>query len=72
MTDTSRYPATIFWSDEDQCFVAEAPDLPGCCAVGDTQQEALAELQDAIRAWIEAAGDVGNKVPQPSKHHAAA
>jgi hypothetical protein len=40
--------------------------LPGCCAVGDTQQE------DAIRSWIEAAGDVGHEVPQPSKHHAAA
>jgi antitoxin HicB len=53
-------------------FVATVPDLPGCMSDGATPEEALANVMDAIAVWIEAAGDVGHKVPQPSKHHAAA
>jgi predicted RNase H-like HicB family nuclease len=64
---TDRYPAHIFWSDEDQSFVALAPDLPGCSAVGNTQTEALTELQDAIVAWLEAARKAGNPIPAPSQ-----
>jgi antitoxin HicB len=52
-------------------FVATVPDLPGCMSDGATPEEALANMMDAI-VWIEAAGDVGHKVPQPSKHHTAA
>ena len=63
---TTRYPATVFWSDEDEGFIATATDLPGCSAFGDTQREALSELQDAIVAWIEAARSAGNPVPVPS------
>ena len=67
MSDTTaRYPATVYWSDEDEGFIATAADLPGCSAFGDTQQEALTELQDAIVAWIEAARAAGNPVPMPS------
>jgi antitoxin HicB len=65
--DPSRYPAKIFWSDEDEGFIAEAIDLPGCSAFGETQSEAIAELQDAIRAWIAAAIAAGNEVPQPRR-----
>ena len=64
---TDRYPAQIFWSGEDQAFVALAPDLPGCSAVGNTQTEALTELQNAIIAWLEAARKAGNPVPEPSQ-----
>jgi antitoxin HicB len=64
--DGNRYPAQVFWSDEDGGFVAIAPDLPGCSAFGESQQEALAELQDAIGAWIEAARAAGNPIPEPS------
>ncbi len=53
----------IFWSEEDGGFIATAPDLPGCSAFGETPQEALAELQDAIAAWTEAAHAAGNPVP---------
>jgi predicted RNase H-like HicB family nuclease len=67
VTDTKRYPARVFWSDEDEGFVAVAPDLPGCSAFGQTQQEAIAELQDAIQAWIEAAQSAGNPIPVPSR-----
>jgi predicted RNase H-like HicB family nuclease len=56
----------VFWSDEDNGFIAIATDLPGCSAFGETQPEALAELQDAIAAWIEAAQAAGNPIPEPS------
>ena len=66
MTETNRYPAQVFWSDDDKGFIAIASDLPGCSAFGQTQQEALEELQDAIQAWIEAAHAAGNPIPKPS------
>ena len=66
MTGTNRYPAHVFWSENDKGFIAIASDLPGCSAFGDTQQAALSELQDAIAAWIEAARAAGNPVPEPS------
>ena len=64
---TDHYPARIFWSIEDQAFIAIAPDLPGCSAVGDTRSEALAELENAIEAWCEAAKKAGNPIPEPSQ-----
>jgi predicted RNase H-like HicB family nuclease len=67
MKNLDRYPAEVFWSDEDEGFIATAPDLPGCSAFGDTQVEALAELDHAIVAWKEAALAAGNPVPPPSK-----
>ena len=67
MIDTTRYPSRVFWSDDDEGFIAEAPDLPGCSAFGETQPEALDELQAAIAAWLEAARAAGNPVPQPSR-----
>ena len=66
MTDTGRYPAQVFWNEDDKGFIAVAPDLPGCSALGQTQQEALYELQDAIQAWIETAQAAGNLIPPPS------
>jgi predicted RNase H-like HicB family nuclease len=65
VTNANRYPAQVSWSNEDSGFIAIAPDLPGCSAFGETQQEALAELQDAIAAWIEAAQSAGNPIPEP-------
>jgi predicted RNase H-like HicB family nuclease len=67
MTRTKRYPANIFWSEEDEGYVAVAPDLPGCSAAGDTEVEALAELKPAIESWLEAAKAAGNPIPQPSR-----
>ena len=49
-------------------FVAIVPDLPGCMSDGDTAQEAVANVQDAITAWIEAAVELGHTVPHPSRH----
>ena len=64
--DTSRYPSEVFWSYEDEGFIATAQDLPGCSAFGETQEEAIRELQDAITAWVAAAKAAGNPVPTPS------
>lgn len=61
-----RYPAEVFFSDEDEGFIALAPDLPGCSAFGETAEEALRELQPAIQVWLDAAGKAGNPIPQPS------
>ena len=66
MTDTHRYPAHVFCSENDKGFIAVAPDLPGCSAFGETQQDALDELQDAIQAWMQAARAARNPIPAPS------
>ena len=61
-----HYPAEVFWSDEDEGWIAVTPDLPGCSAFGASRPEALAELEPAIEAWIEAARAAGNAIPEPS------
>jgi predicted RNase H-like HicB family nuclease len=66
-TEAFRYPVQLFWSDEDGGFIAAAPDLPGCSAFGETQIEALREVQDAIDAWLEAMSAAGNPIPAPSQ-----
>ncbi len=53
-------------------FVATVPDLPGCMSDGETPEEALLNVQDAIAAWIEAAQDMGHKMPKPSTQLAMA
>ena len=53
-------------------FVATVPDLPGCMSDGETPEEALANVQDAISAWILAANDLNHKIPQPTRRMALA
>jgi predicted RNase H-like HicB family nuclease len=60
-----RYEVIIYWSDEDQAFIAEVPELPGCAADGGTYQEALANAEVVIREWIETAKELGRPIPQP-------
>jgi predicted RNase H-like HicB family nuclease len=62
----NEYLIEVFWSAEDRAFVAVVPDLPGCSAVGDSGEEAIRELGDAIAAWIEACRASGEAVPKPS------
>jgi predicted RNase H-like HicB family nuclease len=59
-----KYEIDLFWSEEDQVFLAEIPDLPGCMAHGGTHEEALAEAQEAIAGWIEVARETGRSLPQ--------
>jgi antitoxin HicB len=67
VNEAQRYPAQVFYSDDDEGFIAIATDLPGCSAFGETQEEAVAELRDAIEAWQIAALKAGNPIPEPSK-----
>ena len=60
-----RYEILIYWSDEDQVFVAEVPELPGCMAHGETQEEALEQAKEAMTLWIETAKEHGDPVPEP-------
>ena len=57
---------TLEWDAEDEIWVARVPDLPGCLAFGDTQSEALKELQVAIPAWIAAAKESGFPLRAPA------
>jgi len=66
------YPINVFWSDEDEAWVADAPDLTYCSALGDTPHDAVAEVEVAIEAWLDAAKSSGRSVPQPSARMAQA
>ncbi len=55
----------LFWSDEDGCWVADIPDLKYCSAFGDTPEEAVRELLGAKEAWLEAAREAGDSIPEP-------
>lgn len=62
---TYKYGIVIYWSDEDQVFIAEVPELPGCVTHGETPDAALANANEAIELWIDTAKEFGNPVPQP-------
>jgi len=66
-----KYEIIIFWSEEDRAFVAEAPELPGCMAHGDTHESALANARDAMALWIKTAKEFKDQVPQPKGHRLA-
>ena len=60
-----RYELIIYWSKEDNSFVVEVPELPGCMADGSTYQEALANAETIIQEWIETATELGRPIPVP-------
>ncbi|HVS11009.1 MAG TPA: type II toxin-antitoxin system HicB family antitoxin [Planctomycetota bacterium] len=62
---TYKYEIIIYWSDDDQAFVAEVPELPGCAAHGETPDLALASCNEAIALWIDTAKETGREVPVP-------
>jgi antitoxin HicB len=74
MMNALDYPIVIepLSANDGGGFAALVPDLPGCMSDGETQQEAVANVQDAIRGWIEAAEEMGRPVPPPSRHLAIA
>ena len=65
MTDSIRYEIILYSSQEDQTFIAEVPELPGCAADGATYQEAVASAEVVIREWIETAHELGRPIPAP-------
>ncbi len=60
-----RYEMIIYWSEEDQAFIVEVPELPGCMADGATYQEAIANAEVVIQEWIETARELGRAIPEP-------
>ncbi|HEY4611903.1 MAG TPA: type II toxin-antitoxin system HicB family antitoxin [Bacteroidota bacterium] len=61
----SKYEVIIYWSEEDQAFIAEVPELPGCAADGKTYREALDNVEVVIQEWIETAKESGRQIPEP-------
>ena len=61
----NKYEIIIYWSDDDQAFVAEVPELAGCCAHGPTPEGALASAQEAMHLWLDAAREFGHAIPVP-------
>jgi predicted RNase H-like HicB family nuclease len=62
-----RYEVIIFWSEEDNSFIAEVPELPGCAADGQTHSEALANVEIVIAEWIDTAKSLGRNIPEPKR-----
>ena len=60
-----RYEIILYWSAEDQAFIAEVPELPGCAADGATYRQALDNVEVVIQEWIDTATEQGREVPQP-------
>lgn len=61
----TKYEVILYWSDEDQSFIAEVPELPGCASDGPTRQEALANVEIVIAEWLETAREIGRSIPEP-------
>lgn len=61
----NRYEIIIFWSDEDEAFVADVPEFAGCMAHGATHEDALHNAKEAIQLWIDSAREAGVPVPEP-------
>ena len=65
MTSDWKYEIIIYWSYQDEAYVAETPELPGCAADGETYAQALANAEVVIREWIETARELGRPIPEP-------
>ena len=65
MASSWKYEIIIYWSDEDEAYVAEVPELPGCAADGATYAQALANAEVVIREWIATARELGRPIPEP-------
>jgi predicted RNase H-like HicB family nuclease len=60
-----RYELIIYWSKDDDSFVVEVPELPGCVSDGQTYAEAVANAETVINEWIETARQLGRPIPEP-------
>ena len=61
----TKYEIILYWSDEDDAYIAEVPELPGCAADGDTRIQALENVEVVIQEWIETARELGRPIPTP-------
>lgn len=62
---THKHEILLYWSDIDQVFIGEVPELAGCMAHGDTQEAALKNANQAIELWIKTAREFGDPIPEP-------
>ncbi|MBW4614429.1 MAG: type II toxin-antitoxin system HicB family antitoxin [Desmonostoc vinosum HA7617-LM4] len=62
-----HYEIILYWSEEDQAFIAEVSELPGCTADGETYQEALQNIEVIMHEWIETAQELGRSIPEPKR-----
>ncbi len=60
-----KYEIIIYWSNEDQAFIADVPELPGCMAHGDSEELALQQAKEAIQLWVDTAREFGDPIPEP-------
>ncbi|MDE1889803.1 MAG: type II toxin-antitoxin system HicB family antitoxin [Planctomycetota bacterium] len=60
-----KYEIIIYWSKEDEAFIAEVPELPGCMAHGESPEDALKNAKEAIQLWIDTAKEFGDPIPEP-------
>ncbi len=65
MNKELKYEIIIYWSKEDDCYLAEVPELAGCMSDGNSYQEALANVEVIIEEWIEVAKELGREIPKP-------
>ncbi len=65
MQNNLKYEIIIYWSAEDDSFIAEVPELAGCIADGKTYSEALSNAETIIREWIDTATELGRSIPEP-------
>jgi predicted RNase H-like HicB family nuclease len=65
MSSEYKYEVILYWSSEDEAFIAEVPELPGCAADGPTYEEALKNVGVIVSEWIETARDLGRSIPEP-------
>jgi len=61
----TKYEVIIYWSEDDNAFIAEVPELPGCAADGKTHREALKNVEMIVQEWIETAKELGREIPEP-------
>jgi predicted RNase H-like HicB family nuclease len=60
-----KYEVIIYWSEEDEAFIAEVPELPGCAADGPTYKDALANVEVVMQEWMDTVKELGRPIPKP-------
>ncbi len=65
MSEKHRYEIILYWSEEDEAFIAEVPELPGCAVDGTSYLEAISNVETVIDEWIETAKELGRPIPEP-------
>ena len=63
--DNIKYEIIVYWSNEDNCFISEMPELPGCMSDGKTYEEAIENIKQVAKMWIEVAAEEGREIPEP-------